>query len=233
MLLERKLGGLILQNAPSAKVNLRTPDKTFFGIITNQKLVFGIKLAEIIPKPFVERRARKKPYFHPSAMNAKMARCMVNLAHPKIGDLVLDPFVGTGSTIIESTLIGCKAVGVDIIRKMSKGALKNIRHFNLEPYGVILADARQLPLTKIDCIVTDPPYGKSATTMKSDTKTIVENVLKSSYCLLGKNQHICIASPKTVNISKLGEKYGYRHIESHFAYVHRTLTREVAVFVKE
>ena len=67
---------LILQNAPSAKVNLRTPDKTFFGIITNQKLVFGIKLAEIIPKPFVERRARKKPYFHPSAMNAKMARCM-------------------------------------------------------------------------------------------------------------------------------------------------------------
>ncbi len=25
---------------------------------------------------------------------------------------------------------------------------------------------------------------------------------------------------------------GYRHVESHFAYVHRTLTREIAVFEK-
>jgi tRNA G10 N-methylase Trm11 len=26
---------------------------------------------------------------------------------------------------------------------------------------------------------------------------------------------------------------GYRHVEPHFAYVHRTLTREIAVFEKE
>ena len=25
---------------------------------------------------------------------------------------------------------------------------------------------------------------------------------------------------------------GYRHVKSHFAYVHRTLTREIAVFEK-
>jgi hypothetical protein len=25
---------------------------------------------------------------------------------------------------------------------------------------------------------------------------------------------------------------GYRHVESHFAYVHQTLTREIAVFEK-
>ena len=43
---------------------------------------------------------------------------------------------------------------------------------------------------------------------------------------------ICIASPKTLNIPRLGATLGYRHVESHFAYVHRTLTREIAVFEK-
>jgi len=230
---ERKLGKLILQNAPKAKVDLKHAEKTFFGVLTNGKLVFGVKLAEIIPKPFVERRARKKPFFHPSAMNAKLARCMVNLAHAKTGTYVLDPFVGTGSTVIEATLIGCRAVGLDTQHKMAKGALRNVRHFGLTPEGILLADARQLPLSHVDCIVTDPPYGKSSTTMKSNTKAIVEGVLTSAYPLLGKGQRICIASPKTLNISRIGEKLGYKHLESNFAYVHRTLTREVAVFEKE
>jgi tRNA (guanine10-N2)-dimethyltransferase len=230
---ERKLGTLILQNAPKSKVNLKHPNKTFFGILTNGKLVFGIKLAEIIPKPFVERRARKKPFFHPSAMNAKLARCMVNLAHAKTGTYVLDPFVGTGSTVIEAKLIGCKAVGVDTLHKMAKGALRNVRHFGLAPEGIILADARQLPLSRVDCIVTDPPYGKSSTTMKSNTKAIVEGVLASAYPLLERGQRICIASPKTLHISSIGKKLGYKYLESNFAYVHRTLTREVAVFEKE
>jgi tRNA (guanine10-N2)-dimethyltransferase len=166
-------------------------------------------------------------------MNAKLARCMLNLAHAQTGTVVLDPFVGTGSTIIEATLIGCHAVGIDILHKMANGALKNTKHFKLNPYAIILADARQLPLTKIDCLVTDPPYGKSTSTMKSNTKAIVEGVLTSAYPLLAKGHRICIASPKTLKIPKIGEKLGYKHLESHFAYVHRTLTREVAVFQKQ
>ncbi len=244
MRLERQLGKLILENAPSAKVNLSKPDKTFFGILTNGKLVFGIKLAEIEPKPFVERRARKKPYFHPSAMNAKLARCMLNLAHAKSGSFVLDPFVGTGSIVIEATLIGCKAIGIDIQCKMSNGALRNIRHFRLDPYGIILADSRKLPLTKIDCLVTDPPYGRSATTMKSNTKAIVEGVLISTYPLLGKGQRISIALPIKVNESgkteQLSEQLsgfiqglGFKMLESHKLFVHRTLTREVMIYEKE
>ena len=37
---------------------------------------------------------------------------------------------------------------------------------------------------------------------------------------------------KTLGIKAVGERLGYKHLESHFAYVHRTLTREVAVFEK-
>ncbi len=233
MTLEGKLGKIIHQNTPGSKVNLKHPDKTFIGIITEGKLVFGLKLTEIQTKTFSERRPRKKPFFHPSAMPSKLARCMVNLAHGKAEALVLDPFCGTGSTLIEATYIGCRALGVDAQKRMILGCKKNLSYFNISPEGLVLADARQLPLTRVDCVVTDPPYGRSASTLKSTTKQLVVDVLASSLALLRLGQRICIASPKTLNISRLGKQLGYRYIESHFAYVHRTLTREIAVFEKE
>jgi tRNA (guanine10-N2)-dimethyltransferase len=86
MNLERNLGKHILENTSNTEVNLKTPDKTFFGVLTSNKLVFGIKLAEALAKTFSERRPRKKPFFHPSAMPSKLARCMVNLAQAKSGE---------------------------------------------------------------------------------------------------------------------------------------------------
>jgi len=52
------------------------------------------------------------------------------------------------------------------------------------------------------------------------------------YCYTYIKETICIAAPKTLNISQLGAELGFRHVESHFAYVHQTLTREIAVFEK-
>ena len=156
MTLEGKLGKLVLKEKTNAKVNLKNPDKTFLGVLTSEKFVFGLKLAEILPKPFVERRPRKKPFFHPSAMSAKLTRCMVNLAKPKTGELILDPFCGTGSTLIEAALIGCRVLGLDIKRRMVRGSLKNLAYFNIKPEGVIVADARNPPITRVDCVVTDP-----------------------------------------------------------------------------
>jgi tRNA (guanine10-N2)-dimethyltransferase len=230
--LEGRLGKHILQNTSKTKVNLKTPDKTFIGILTNEKLVFGVKLAEIAPKPFVERRPRKKPFFHPSAMPSKLARGMVNLAHAKTGELLLDPFCGTGSIMIEAAFVGCRVLGFDAQRRMTRGCRKNLKHFSVDAEGLVMTDARAPPITKVDCIVTDPPYGRSATTMKSTTRRIVEAVLSAAQDMLRMGQRICIASPKTLDIARIGAQLGYKHLESHFAYVHRTLTREIAVFEK-
>jgi tRNA (guanine10-N2)-dimethyltransferase len=232
MRLEAKLGEIIKENTDGTHVDLKQADKTFIGIITDEKLVFGLKLTEIQSKTFSERRPRKKPFFHPSAMPSKLARCMVNLSQAKAESLLLDPFCGTGSSLIEATYIGCRAVGVDAQRKMVFGCRRNLRFFNISPEGLILGDARKLPFFKVDCMVTDPPYGRSASTLKATTKQLVQEVLVSAHDLLGVGQRICIASPKTLGISQIGESLGFKHLESHFAYVHRTLTREIAVFEK-
>jgi tRNA (guanine10-N2)-dimethyltransferase len=232
MTLERTLGELILNRNSDSRVNLKNPDKTFIGILTDSKFIFGVKLAEIPAKPFVERRPRKKPFFHPSAMQAKLARCMVNLAKPKAGDIVLDPFCGTGTTLIEASLIGCRILGLDIQRRMARGTLRNLSHFNIRPDGLVIADVRSLPLTNTDCVVTDPPYGISSTTLKRTTKQLVEELLIASDKLLKKGRRICMASPKTLKIRQIGMALGYKHLESHFVYVHRSLTREIVVFEK-
>ncbi|MEM2522127.1 MAG: TRM11 family methyltransferase [Candidatus Bathyarchaeia archaeon] len=232
MAIERKLGARILSMVDGAKVNLRSPEKTFFGVLTDNKFVFGLKLAEIPSKPFTERRPKKKPFFHPSAMPPKLARCMVNLARPKAGDLVFDPFCGTGSIIIEAALMGCRVLGMDVQLRMTMGALKNFAYFGLKPEGILVADARNPPVTAVDCVVADPPYGRSATTLKRSTRQIIEDALKAVHPMLGRGRLVCMAAPKTLEASRIGVDLGYRHLESHFVYIHRSLTREIAVFEK-
>lgn len=231
MNLERKLGE-ILKEATRARVNLKNPEKTLIGILTDEKFIFGLKLAEIPSKLFVERRPKRKPFFHPSAMPPKLARCMVNLAKPKTGELVFDPFCGTGSMLIEAALMGCRILGLDVQRRMVKGTLKNLAYFNLASDGVMVADARNPPVMRIDCVVTDPPYGRSATTLKRTIAGVVEEVLTAVHGMLDKKRRVCIATPKSLNIGQLGLALGYKHLESHFVYVHRSLTREIAVFEK-
>jgi len=228
--LERKLGEIILNKAKEVKVDLANPQKTFFGVLTDNKFVFGLKIAEISPKPFTQRRPRKRPFFHPSAMPPKLARCMVNLAKPKMDDLVLDPFCGTASMLIEAGLIGCRVLGSDAKRYMVEGSLRNLLHYSVKPEGMIVADALKPPTIKVDCIVTDPPYGRSATTLGRETRQIIKDFLAIQQDCLAKNQRICIAAPESVKVGRLGEELGLKHVESHFAYVHRSLTREIAVF---
>lgn len=228
--LERKLGKLILNKAKGLKVDLANPKKTFFGVLTDNKFVFGLKIAEISPKLFIQRRPRQKPFFHPSAMPPKLARCMVNLAKPKTGDLVLDPFCGTASMLIEAGLMGCRALGLDVKRRMVRGSLRNLLHYDIKPEGMIVADASKPPTNKADCIVTDPPYGRLATTLGRETHQIIKDSLSTLQDNLAGGRRICIAAPKSVEAGELSKELSLQHVESHFVHVHRSLTREIIVF---
>lgn len=229
MTLERKLGKIILEKVKGAKVKLKTPKHVFFGVLTENRFVFGLKFGEILTRPFSERRPRKRPFFQPSAMPAKLARCMVNLTRAKKGNLVFDPFCGTATFLIEAGLIGCQVVGCDAQRHMVEGSIRNLHYYNVAPEAMVVADAEHSPIIKADCIVTDPPYGRTASTLGKSTEQIVRKVLPKFKDLLHKKSRVCIAAPKSIDIRKIAEKAGFKHIESHYVYVHRSLTREIAV----
>jgi len=77
---------------------------------------------------------------------------------------------------------------------------------------------------------TDPPYGRSATTLGLSTQQIIKDFLTAMEKSLPKSGKVCIASPNSVGLGGIGVALGFNHVESHFYYVHKSLTREIAVF---
>ena len=74
-------------------------------------------------------------------------------------DIVLEQFVGSGTTIIESLLLNRKAIGIDINDKaldITKSRIKDIDG----AYKLIKGDAAKLTLQdkSVDFICTHPPY---------------------------------------------------------------------------
>ena len=230
--LERKIGRIIFNSVKGIRVNLERPEKIFLGILSDENFIFGLKTVEIKTGEFIKRGPSRTVFSHSAAMPPKMARCMVNLARPKTGDLVFDPFCGTGSFLVEAGLIGCRIIGSDIKRRMIEGSIQNLSVCGVEPEGLLIADARvpPFPSESVDCIVTDPPYGTSTTTLGMRTSEVFKSFLSATRGFLKKGGRLCLAAPKRVDVSRIAKELGFKHQESHFIYIHRRLTREIAVF---
>ena len=85
------------------------------------------------------------------------------LKYTKEGDLVLDPMVGAGTTLIEARLLNRDAIGIDINSqaiKLSKESLE-FEVENKSKQECYLGDFRKLEKIasdSIDLVLTHPPY---------------------------------------------------------------------------
>lgn len=81
------------------------------------------------------------------------------LKYSNKGNIVLDQFVGSGTTLIECLLLGRSAIGMDINKKPLDITKKRVDNLKGE-YKLIKNNAINLPLddNKIDFICTHPPY---------------------------------------------------------------------------
>ncbi|TMI27549.1 hypothetical protein E6H36_02700 [Candidatus Bathyarchaeota archaeon] len=226
--LEAILGDRIARET-SAKVNLTSPDKKFRGIFTGSSFHLGIIEYQRPKASIANRRPRKRPSFHPSTMVPKLARSMVNLSQPRPGDLFLDPFCGVGGILLEACLIGCSGVGMDALPRMVRGTRRNLAHFGLASLGLIEGDARKLPFREVGAIATDPPYGTGASTLKSTTRKILDEFLPQARSILATGRRLVVASPLGTAASQSADDSGFKVLDRHLVYVHRSLTREILV----
>lgn len=87
----------------------------------------------------------------------------VIINYSKEGDLVLDPMVGSGTTLIEARLLNRNAIGCDI-NQSAVNITKNRINFevdNLSKQDIRIGDVRNLQDiidNSIDLVVTHPPY---------------------------------------------------------------------------
>ena len=232
--MERKMGSLILNNCNDIKVNLTKPDSLIRVVAFQDQLYVAIERIKLNKKHFEDSKPHKRPFFYPGSMSPKLARCMVNLSRVKSGDLLLDPFCGTGGILIEAGLIGCKLVGSDIYWKMKNGTSINLDYYGITDYRTFNLDVRELKMyEKVAAVVTDPPYGISTSTGDIEGDGIFIEFFKAIYDNMLDDAYLCMASPHYVDLKPMVDEVGFEIIEQYGIKMHRSLTRIISVIKKK
>ncbi|MFX1300577.1 MAG: THUMP domain-containing protein [Promethearchaeota archaeon] len=215
-------------------VDLTKPDVLFLGVINGNQFFLGPYLASRDRVGVYQRRSPLRPFFVPSAIHPKFARVMVNLSRVKRGDLLLDPFCGTGGLLLEAADIGCVPVGFDIDSSILAGCQQNLKHYKV-PFNGALADARTIPLRPegVNAIATDPPYGRSSSTKGSEVVKLIQTSLDVLTNHLKKGGYLCLALPEKYFEKEIIPTDSFAIIETHTMRIHRSLNRLIVVLQRQ
>jgi len=226
VIVEGKLAAIIKKNYPKLKVSLKNSDAIFVAVIRDGMISFGYSLTEKSSQNWEKRRPKIRPFFYAAALFPKFARCLVNLSRAKDGETFLDPFCGSGTMVMEATLMGLDAMGIDISDKLCRGSVQNLKVLGLPTYTLVQGDARNLPLSRVGGIATDIPYGKISAVAGHSSRELVEDFFDVAREVLEPGKRIVLVHPEPLKFSA----EGFSIIAQHRIRVHRSLTRAVAEY---
>ena len=210
------------------KIDLTNPDLVVKALLSDDVCVIGTILFSANRSRFESRRPHLRPFFYPGVLLPRVARAAVNLTGVNAGELLFDPFCGTGGILLEAALAGVRVVGSDVDSRMVWGT-----RINLDYYGVggefLVQDAQRLGFSdeSIDAVVTDLPYGRSVSIRAPSLNQLKEEASSEILRVLKRGGRAVLIShdPIEDNLMSAGFTIEQRHIQ----YVHKSLTREITV----
>jgi tRNA (guanine10-N2)-dimethyltransferase len=226
--LEKSIGDAI--NGES--VDLKSPEVPIEGFLTSGRFVMGKRVLEIKRSEFDKRSPHLRPYFHPSSLSPVLSRSLCNICGVEGGMKVLDPFCGTGGLLIEAGLLDGEIFGIDLDERMVRWTRENLSHYGISG-TVEPGDATKITYSDFfDIVLTDPPYGRSSTTMGKNVETLYKRAVESIFYALKKGGIACIIAPDTIDLMGIAEKTGFTVDKIHLMRVHRSLTRRIVIMEK-
>jgi len=216
---ERLIGTRV--NGP---VQLIDPPVEYRAILSGDRCYFGKVIYRIARGVYNERNPGKREFFHPGVMMPRMARTLVNLTLCGEGAMLLDPFCGTGGTLIEAQLLGMETIGSDFDPMMIGGCRENLVKGTL-----MLSDSTRLPVrdSSIDAIATDFPYGQSVCIRKEDTmENLYHGALDEMHRVLVPGHRAVVVTHR--DIADLAARH-MTVLQHHTQRVHKSLTRHILV----
>ena len=208
----------------SGSVDLKSPQEEYRAVLSEDRCYFGRLLFNIDRGLYDKRNPGKRIFFHPGVMMPRMARALVNISCAYPGDLLLDPFCGTGGTLIEAEMLRIDTIGSDCDPLMIDGTRQNVHGCTL-----MIADATCLPLrdNSVDAVVTDFPYGQSVSIKKEDTmERLYDDALAELSRVLKQGRRAVVVTHK--DISEIAARHMVV-VQRHEQRVHKSLTRRILV----
>ncbi len=204
-------------------------------VLSDGLIIVGKRLYERKFSTFSSKDPKYRPAYRPGTMKSVMSRVLVNLSRVSVkrGETYLDPFCGVGGLLIEACSMGLKYLGSDVDSRCVEGARKNLNHFNCDPSAVVVADACRLPFRLVDGVGTDPPYGRLS--KSGGRKSVYELMECSVNCLadvIKKGGYLALAQSKDVELDDILSIAGFKLVEKHYNWLHRSLIRNIYVAVR-
>jgi len=214
------------------KVSLDTPDREVSVHVGEGggRTYVAITMPGSMRQGWATRRPRSRAFFHPSAIFPKLSRALVNLSGVQPGEAFLDPFCGTGSLLIEASIVGAEPLGIDLARKMVRGARRNSIKYSQPWLGVIRADSRSLPVSKVGAVATDIPYGRASSAAGRRSSDVLSSLVERAAGVIPGGRKLVVMHPKSLRVEEAG---GLRVEEELDIYIHRTLTRTVTLMRRD
>lgn len=214
---EKDLASMVGKRLKKAKTKLKNAKTQIVFIFADK--VYACLLVWQNPKDFLKRKPHMRPALHPSSLNPKLAKAMVNLSGTKKG-ILLDPFCGTGGILLEALLMDIMCRGTDIEEKMIKKCEKNLKAFKVKcPLGV--EDATKIN-KRSSCIVTDLPYAKN--TKKQNIEKLYKNFFANAYDL---TNTIVVGLPDFISTKKVIGRWKVKYKFTY--YLHKSLSKKILV----
>ena len=216
----------IIGNRISGPVSLDNPEEEFRLILTEDRGYLGRVLMRIDRGAYGRRRPGNRDFFHPGVMMPRVARALVNISHVRPGELLADPFCGTGGILIEGHLLGLAVVGSDYDPLMVAGSRANV-----PGAGLFIADSVLLPLKDacVDTVVTDLPYGQSVMIKAASLDHLYVEALSEIRRVLRPGRRAVVVTHRDIRPIASGILPLVQYFEQR---VHKSLTRRICVFCR-
>jgi len=131
-----------------------------------------------------EERATK----HPALFPQELAEKLIKIYTKDEGEVILDPFMGIGSTLLAALSLGKKSVGVELSQEYAELATSRLilkeKELRLEKVKtfkpkIIIGDSRNLSKllkpNSVDLVVTSPPYWDILNQKRTSDGKIIRN----------------------------------------------------------
>lgn len=216
------------------EIDLEHPDRRFLFVErTGRAILVGEEIARVDRRAIERRRMPNLPFQRPVSLRPRLARVAANLAVIRPGDLVVDPFVGTGALLAEAALLGARVVGIDRDARMVAGSIRNLSHLGAPAERFLAMDAAQaagrFAEGAVQAILTDPPYGRASGSAGEDPAGLVRRVLSAWADRIAAGGRIALVTPGGPD--PLGPPWA--RCVSVPDRVHRSLTREFRVYRRD